>query len=148
MVETLFIELVRSFVYDRFALDPVSATVAGVHTHDHELGDLSEQGFGERRAFAEEWLARFLDTTEGLTPAQEIDRDLIVADLRGEVALHDFERWRRDPGVYSGVVTRGAYYGILREYSQMEERLALLAERLQQAPAVLEAARANLDPAR
>ncbi len=148
MVETLFIELVRSFVYDRFALDPVAATVMGIHTHDHELGDFTEQGFGERRAFAEEWLGRFTDANEGLTPAQEVDRDLIIAELRGEVALHDFERWRRDPGVYSGVITRGAYYGILREYSLMEERLALLAERLAQAPAVLDAGRANLDPAR
>src|SRR5581483_8938442 len=101
-----------------------------------------------RRAFAEEWLARFTGATEGLTPAQATDRDLILSDLRGEIALHDFERWRRDPGVYSGVVTRGAYYGLLREYSQMEERLALLAERLEQAPAVLDAGRANLDPAR
>lgn len=148
MVETLFIELVRSFVYDRFALDPVAATIAGVHTHDHELGDHTEQGYGERRAFVEEWLGRFTDANEGLSPAQEIDRDLIIAELRGEVALHDFERWRRDPGLYAAVVTRGAYYGVLREYSQMEERLALLAERLHQAPAVLDAARANLDPAR
>src|SRR5438067_2835800 len=148
MVETLFVELVRSFVYDRFALDPVSATVAGVHAHDHELGDLSANGFAARRSFSEEWLARMTEASEGLSPAQEIDRDLILAELRGERALFGFERWRRDPGLHPSVITRGAYYGVTREYAPMEERLALLAERLAQAPAALDAARANLDPGR
>ena len=148
MVETLFVELVRSFVYDRFALDPVAATVAGVHTHDHELGDYSADGFAARRAFAEQWLTRLEEAGEGLSPAQEIDRDLMLAELRGERALFAFERWRRDPTLYAGVITRGAYYGVMREYSPMEERLALLAERLAQAPALLDAARANLDPKR
>src|SRR5438045_5633374 len=148
MVETLFVELVRSFVYDRFALDPVAATVAGVHTHDHELGDLTATGFAARRTFSEEWRTRLGAAGEGLSPAQEIDRDLMLSDLRGERALFAFERWRRDPGLYPSVVTRGAYYGVTREYSPMEERLALLAERLGQAPAALDAARANLDPKR
>ena len=43
-----FIELVRQFVYDRFALEPVAATVAGVHQHDHELGDFTADGFARR----------------------------------------------------------------------------------------------------
>ena len=124
MVETLFVELVRSFVYDRFALDPVSATVAGVHAHDHELGDLTAEGFAARRAFSEEWLTRLRDVGEGLSPAQEIDRDLMLSDLRGDRALFAFERWRRDPGLYPSIITRGAYYGVTREYSPMEERLA------------------------
>ena len=148
MVETLFVELVRSFVYDRFALDPVSATVAGVHAHDHELGDLTAEGFAARRAFSEEWLTRLRDVGEGLSPAQEIDRDLMLSDLRGDRALFAFERWRRDPGLYPSIITRGAYYGVTREYSPMEERLALLAERLAHAPAALDTARANLDPRR
>ena len=148
MVETLFIELVRSFVYDRFALDPVVATVAGVHTHDHEYGDHSEAGYAARRAFSESSLRRFEEANEGLSPAQEIDRELILAELRGERALFGFERWRRDPGIYPALVTRGAYYCVTRDFAQLEERLALTAERLSNAAALLETARANLDPAR
>src|ERR1700741_5047114 len=138
MVEPLFLELVRSFVYDRFALDPVSATVAGVHTHDHEYGDHTAAGYAARREFSESSLRRFEEAGEGLSPNQEIDRDLILAELRGERALSTFERWRRDPGLYPGVVTRGAYYGLTRENAQLEERLALVTERLEQAPAVLD----------
>jgi uncharacterized protein (DUF885 family) len=146
VVETSFTELVRQFVYDRFALEPVAATVAGVHTHDHELGDLSAAGFAQRRAFSEEWLTRFEQVTEGLSPAQEVDRELLISDLRGERATASFERWRRNPGTYSDLITRGAYFALLRTHAPLEERLATLAERLAQAPAALDHARENLDP--
>ena len=142
-----FIELVRQFVYDRFALEPTAATVAGVHQYDHRLGDFTAAGFAARRAFSEEWLARFEGIDEALSPQQDIDRELILSDLRGERALFAFERWRRQPGLYSDVITRGAYYAILRAQAPIEERLALLAERLAEAPAALDAGRANLDPA-
>jgi len=145
-MDTSFTELVRQFVYDRFALEPVAATVAGVHTHDHELGDLSAAGFARRRAFTDEWLSRLEQVSEGLSPAQDVDRELILSDLRGERALHSFERWRRSPGLYSDVITRGAYFALLRTHAPLEERLALLAERLAQAPAALDHARENLDP--
>src|SRR5690349_15256751 len=131
MVETLFVELVRSFVYDRYALDPVAATVAGVHTHDHEYGDHTAAGYAARREFSESSLQRFEEAGEGLSPVQEVDRDLILAELRGERALVAFERWRRDPGLYPGLVTRGAYYGVTRDFAQIEERLALVTERLE-----------------
>src|SRR5919201_3491767 len=142
-----FIELVRQFVYDRFALEPVAATVAGVHQHDHELGDFTADGFARRRAFIEEWLARFEGVDEARSPAQYIDRELILSELRGERALFPFERWRRQPGLYSDVITRGAYYALLRAQAPVEERLAMPAERLSKAPAALDAARENLDPA-
>lgn len=149
MVETTFVDLVRQFVYDRYALDPVSATVAGVHQYDHDLGDVTADGWAARDAFVDRWLATFEGTdATTLAPAQAVDRDLLLADLRGEQALRPFERWRRDPGLYASLVTRGAYYALLREYSPMEERLAILSERLAKAPAALDAARENLDPAR
>ncbi len=147
MVDPSFTELVRQFVYDRFALEPVAATVAGMHDHDHTLGDLTADGFAARNAFTTDWLARFEGVTEGLSQGQDVDRELILSDLRGERAMLAFQRWRRYPGLYSDLITRGAYYALLRQYGTLEERLALLAERLGEAPAVLDAARRNLDPA-
>jgi uncharacterized protein (DUF885 family) len=138
---------VRQFVYDRFALEPVAATVAGMHEHDNTLGDLTAGGFAARNAFTTDWIARFEEVTEGLSTTQDVDRELILSDLRGERAMLSFQRWRRYPGIYSDLITRGAYYALLRQYGTLEERLALLAERLGEAPAVLDAARANLDPA-
>ena len=60
--------------------------------------------------------------------------------------MRSFERWRRQPTLYSDPITRGAYYAFLREHAPLAERVATLAERLAEAPAALEAAKANLDP--
>src|SRR5688500_6648205 len=94
-----FAGLVRSFVDGRFALDPVAATIAGVHDHDARLGNFSADGFAEREAFAQTWLQRFEAATA--VPAERTDRELLVAELRGQRAVQPFERWRRDPGLYS-----------------------------------------------
>ncbi len=142
-----FTELVRSFVDERFALEPVAATIAGVHDHDGRLGDFTADGFAAREAFAEIWLARF-EAASTDVPAERTDRELLIAELRGERALRPFERWRRQPGLYSDAITRGAYYALIREEAPLEDRLQALAARLEQAPAVLDAARSNLDPDR
>src|SRR5687767_5991471 len=142
-----FAELVRSFVDGRFALDPVAATIAGVHDHDARLGDFSADGFAERDAFAQTWLQRFESAATDV-PAERTDRELLVAELRGQHAVQPFERWRRDPGLYSDAITRGAYYALIREEGPQDERLHALAARLEEAPAALDAARSNLDPDR
>src|SRR5207253_10527482 len=82
-----------------------------------------------------------------LVPAERVDRALILADLRGERAVRAFARWRRQPTLYSDPITRGAYYAFLREHAPLAERVATLAERLAQAPAAVDAGKANLDPA-
>ncbi len=144
-----FADLVRAFIDDRYALDPVSATVAGIHEHDHRLGDFTADGFAARDAFSDGWLARFDALDESaLEPAQQVDRALIQSDLRGERALQEFAQWRRQPSLYSDVITRGAYYLLMRDHASLEARLAALAERLRAAPDVLAAAKTNLDPAR
>jgi uncharacterized protein (DUF885 family) len=61
--------------------------------------------------------------------------------------VRPFARWRRQPTLYSDPITRGAYYAFLREHAPLAERVATLAERLTEAPAALESAKTNLDPA-
>ncbi len=142
-----FSDLVDAYIDGRFALDPVAATIAGVHDHDERLGDLTAGGFAERRAFVEAWLGRFAAHDEGtLSPTERADRALLLADLRGESALAGFARWRRQPSLYSNAVTRGAYYPLIREHAPLADRLASIAARLEEAPAALAAGMDNLDP--
>jgi len=149
MVGTLLEATVKTFIEDRFKLDPVAATIMGNHSHDHRLGDLSADGFAARNEFTDDWLRRFTSMgEESLDPYQKVDRLLVLSELRGDKALQPFERWRRQPSLYPDLITRGAYYILLRGHSSPEDRLAMLAERLVEAPAALDAARANLDPAR
>jgi len=83
---------------------------------------------------------------DDLFPSERIDRALILAELRGERALRSFARWKRQPTLFSDAITRAAVYAFMREHAPLAERVATLAERLGEAPAVLSAAKANLDP--
>src|SRR5207247_6872429 len=106
---TALAQLAYDFAHGRYALEPVAATIAGIHEHDHRLGDFSADGFGERDRFNDEWLTRFEAVEDGdLSPFERVDRELILAELRGERAVRPFARWRRQPTLYSDTITRGA----------------------------------------
>ena len=144
-----FGSLVRRYVDERYALDPVAATAAGIHDHDARVPDLTAEGWAAREAFADRWA----DELESVAPQDldalgRTDRALLLAELRGQQALRSFERWKRQPGLYSDAVIRGAYYLLVRDEAPAEARLAALAERLARAPDALEAARANIEAER
>ncbi|TMG55956.1 MAG: DUF885 domain-containing protein [Chloroflexi bacterium] len=121
--------------------------MAGVHEHDHRFGDWTSDGFAARDRFVDEHLVPLEALVEDdLFPSERIDRALILAELRGERALRSFARWKRQPTLYSDAITRAAVYAFMREHAPLAERVATLAERLGEAPAVLSAAKANLDP--
>src|SRR5579859_6088241 len=147
--QAAFEQQVDAFVRDRYALDPTEATIAGLHDHDARLADLSADGFAARDAFTDRWLHVF-ESHDARTwsPGARTDLALVLGDLRGDKAVRPFERWRRQPSLYSDAITRGAYYALIREEGDVETRLGALAERLEQAPAALRHAVANLDPER
>ena len=147
--QAAFEQQVDAFVRDRFALDPTAATIAGLHDHDAKLADLSADGFAAREAFTDRWLHVFESHDPGSwTPAARTDLALVLGELRGERAVRPFERHVRQPSLYSDAIIRGAYYALIREEGDVETRLGALAERLEQAPAALRHAVANLDPDR
>jgi uncharacterized protein (DUF885 family) len=141
-----FRQQIDLFVRDRYALDPTAATIAGLHDFDDRLADMSEQGFADRDAFTDRWLHVFEShDASSLGPADRTDLALVLGELRGDKALRPFQRHRRQPSLYSDAITRGAYYALIREEGDVETRLEALAARLEQAPAALEHAIANLD---
>src|SRR5207244_4553711 len=144
-----FREQVERFVRERYAPDPTAGAIAGIHAHDARLAHLSEAGFAARDAFADRWLAVFESNNGQVWPAADrTDLALVLGELRGERALRPFERFRRQPSLYSDAITRGAYYALIREEGDVETRLGALAERLDQAPVALRHAVTNLDPER
>src|SRR5436190_5054572 len=147
--EPAFRQQLEAFVRDRYALDPTAATIAGIHEHDAKLADLSLEGFAARDAFTDRWLRAFESRDRSsLSATDRTDLGLVLGELRGEKALRPFERHARQPSLYSDAITRGAYYALIREEGDPETRLGALAERLEQAPAALRHAVANLDPDR
>jgi len=142
-----FSKAAAHIIDDVLAHDPIAATFAGVHTYDHDMPDLSADGFAQRQARAR----AYLDTLHGYDSApldvdDRLDRDLMLATievkLRELVEVQDF---RRNPSLYCDAAVNGVYAILLRDYAPFDERLPALRSRLEQIPAVLRSGTQNLD---
>ncbi|MGH3995672.1 MAG: DUF885 family protein, partial [Pseudonocardiaceae bacterium] len=138
--------LLDEFVAWFFENHPVAASGLGAEGFDDELGDFSAEGVRAREAGRNRWLDRFTAVDGELDLDDGIDRDLLVAMLRGEQLLSDWPAWRRDPGAYLGPVFSALYTPFLYRLRPDAKLAASAVERLRQVPDVLAACRANLDP--
>jgi uncharacterized protein (DUF885 family) len=141
-----FKQLVDDFLKNEFETSPVMATALGLTDYDERLDDMSESAYRKRDADAAEWLARFESVDlSTLGAADQIDRDLAIATLRGRTIAADWQVWRRDPTIYSGPILNGLFYLFLNRLRPTADLVDAAVARLEQVPRALEQATANLD---
>ncbi|MEU8246030.1 DUF885 domain-containing protein [Nonomuraea sp. NPDC048916] len=128
-----------------FSGRPVVASHLGADGYDHTLGDFSSAAFTSRAREEAGWLER-LSTPEAATPDDAIDRDLVLSQLRGSVALASWPDWRRDPAVYLSAIFTSMFTPFQQRLKPEPELVAAAVSRLAEVPGVLAACRANLDP--
>lgn len=140
--------LIDGLLQDQLTAWPVLGSSVGIEARDDELGDFSAEACGRREEDEESWLRRF----EAISPArldgeEQIDRELVLAALRGSAVMREWGTWRRNPDVY----LQPAVQGVLTLFLHRREPEGRLADaagaRLEAVAGVLEHARANLDPA-
>ena len=143
-----FDQLAQEFLDDEMAANPVAATAVGLSGHDDRLPDLTAAGIDARRVAEQEWARRFGEYDDSaLSDDQRLDRDLVLASLRRRTVMRDdWQEWRRSADTYTGPVLNGAFLLLLHRLRPESELVASAAARLRQAPQLLDAARANLDP--
>jgi len=138
-----FDQLIDEFMAEWFAEHPASATFLGVEGYDDQLGDFSAAAFERRDQQAAAWIDRFVPLDE-LSVDQEIDRDLVLSILRGNLVVSDWQVWRRNPDVYLGPCLNGVFGLFLHRLYPEESLATFAAARLRQVPSVLASARENL----
>lgn len=141
-----FLTAAKRIVDDYLEHQPVQATLAGLHEHDHRLPDLSADGFHDADLRAKAYLAT-LDRfpADALTAQDRIDRALLVAHF--STAIREYaERapHRHDPSLYSDTAVMGVYSLVAHDVSPVADRIAAVRARLEGIPALFDAARANL----
>ena len=139
-----FITLADRCIETSLAMDPEWATAAGDHRFDHKMTDRTLEAYQARRDHA----AAYLDSLatldpERLTAANRIDLAILVNHLELTVFTHDeLAPHRSDPRLYG---IGSAINGLLaRDFAPLRDRLENVRSRLEQIPAVLTAAQANL----
>ncbi|MFB9906048.1 DUF885 domain-containing protein [Allokutzneria oryzae] len=138
--------LLDSFVEWHLDAYPVRATLLGATGREDTLGDQSAAAWARRDAETRQWLDRFAAVDgAGLSLDDSVDRDLVVATLRGETILADEPEWRRDPAVYVGPILSGLFTLFLHRLRPEAELVASAVARLREVPGSLAACKANLD---
>jgi uncharacterized protein (DUF885 family) len=140
-------EASRAYLDLLVSISPESATRLGLHARDTELDDYSLAGFDaalkRREAMLTSLQARF--TAPHLSLAKKVDLELLEHALAVSLRRdRDLKPLARDPESYLAVLET-LFAMIARPYAPAEERARAVLARLEKVPAVVAAARANLD---
>jgi uncharacterized protein (DUF885 family) len=132
-----------------YEIQPTSATLDGVHTHDDLLEDLSRSAL-ETQARTLSGFARRLDeiSLDGLTEVERIEHPVIGANIRARIfEIEDVRTWERNPQYYADVLATSLATQAIFPYAPEEERARRVLSKLRQTPRLIQAARDNVkDP--
>jgi hypothetical protein len=137
---------VKTYFDQGLALDPVGATSLGVHDGDARLDDQSPAAHALEVKHLHATLAQLAAVdVSNLTPAQRNDRDILTAEIGGQLLEEEHvQQWRHNPDIYVGLATNGSYTLIERDFAPLAKRLQSVIAREKQIPALFAAAKKNL----
>ncbi len=142
-MSALFDQIVDWISAALWNLNPAEAVFLGKHSYDGRVPDLSAPVV-ESQLDRLEMLRERLGGLEGLSADQELDR--LHLGTAVDSALFEWRRvgwWRRNPMRYIDPLDTTLY--VTRSYAPAGVRAEIAADLLEEAPTVLDAARANLD---
>ncbi len=141
-----FTRLAREYLDERAERDPPAATGLGDHRYDDRLADPSGPARADERRALDGFAARLeaIDAN-ALSAEHRVDAAMMAGSVAGrvfeldELREHTWNPLRANPG-------QAVYQLLTRDFAPLPERLAALAGRLAQVPAVLAQARGQLGP--
>ncbi len=140
-----FAQLADAYFQEAVEDSPVLASVLGLEGYDDRLDDLSEEAFERRRRRVGHWVTEFDAVPEqGLSFDEHIDRDLILATLRGQAIMAEWQMWRRQPDTYLNPGLQGVFTLFLHRLRPEAELVRGAAARLRALPQSLADGRRNL----
>ena len=141
-----FDAIVKTYIDQDATTHPVGATSSGLHAGDAVMDDQSARAHaGEAfRLHATLDQLRLVDTHK-LTPRQVDDRDILAAEIGGQLLEEErVQQWRHNPDTYVSLATQGAYTLIERDFAPLAKRMQSVIAREQQIPALFKQAKLNL----
>jgi uncharacterized protein (DUF885 family) len=146
MVPSSFASLVDTFLREEYEDSPTLASSLGLTEYDERLDDTSAAAFKKRIEADDAWLGRFRAVAEAdLSPAERIDRDLLVSVLRGRQIVQPLEMWRRQPATYLNPGLNGVFSLFLHRLRPEKELAEAARARLGQVPRNIRDGLENID---
>ncbi|MGH2471283.1 MAG: DUF885 domain-containing protein [Candidatus Limnocylindria bacterium] len=101
MTSAPFSSLVKAYLDDRYEESPSWASSLGLTAYDERSEDLSAEAFRRRDTAVLEWTKRFgAFPDDALDQDERIDRDAVLASLRGRELTQPRLDWKRQPNTY------------------------------------------------
>ena len=142
-----FSKLVDEYLEFTWKLSPLNATFNGIHTYDDQIEGFTLQEARKRQEQNKNFVGRFereIDSSK-LSDDNRIDYQLILDGVKSQDFFLDRSReLERDPNVYPNILAGIGFLMFSREYAPYEERMTMLAKRMERMPQVLEAGKKNL----
>jgi uncharacterized protein (DUF885 family) len=139
-----FAELAREYLDDRTERHPDAATSLGDHRFDARLPDPSARARQDERRALDDWAARLAAIDHGALSAEHRVDAAMMAD---SVARRVFEIDELREHIWNPLLAnpgKAIYQLLARDFAPLPDRLASVAGRLAEIPAVLAEARAQL----
>jgi hypothetical protein len=142
-----FAQFAAEYLEAYAAAHPVRATKLGIHDHDSRLPDLSRAAIRRRVRELDRWLDRLARIDAGrLGGDARLDYRVLDHAIRAELLeLEQVRGWQRNPMLYNRLMADGTAGLVERRFAPLERRLGDLISRLEQYPAMIRAARKNLE---
>jgi uncharacterized protein (DUF885 family) len=141
-----FHQLVDKYFDFYFQFHPSQATEAGFHQNDSRLEDFSRSSVEAEITGLEKFQKQFGGLQASKLPEDSAgDLEILTSSIRARLLeLQSIQMWRKDPDLYTSVLSDSIFVIMRRNFAPPEERLRSLVARELQVPKVLEAARENL----
>jgi uncharacterized protein (DUF885 family) len=137
--------------FDRvyFHYGPSGGTMVGFHQYDSQLEDLSRPSIDAEIAALKNFEQRFAAIRPDDAPADFVprtDREQLLATIHSELlTLETIRPWQKNADNYSSTCANAAFVLMERKFAPPDDRLRSLVAREKQMPALLAAARVNLN---
>src|SRR6185436_10137298 len=138
--------LAHSYYEWRDSNYPVNSSDQGKHTWDDRITDYRMSAVRSRRQHVDSLLARVKAiSAQGWSKDDRIDKILLQSQLEGSAFFARVMRPEEsDPQVYVSELSNAVFSLIKKDYAPKRTRAMAAAARLEQAPRLLQTARANL----
>jgi uncharacterized protein (DUF885 family) len=141
-----FSSLVKDYLEERYEESPAWASTLGLTAYDERSDDLSAEAFRRREAAVLDWTRRFKATADdSLSSDERIDRDVILASLRGRELTQPLLDWKRQPNSYLNPSLGGVFTLFLHRLRPERELAEAARARLHGVTRHVADGKANLD---
>ena len=129
-----------------FPNQPTTGTLTGYHQYDPQLENYARKNIDDYVAALHSFEKRVeAIPPDGLDLTTRGDRDMVLANIRSTLLMLETIRpWEKNPDMYSGGISNGAFSLMERKFAPPDDRLRSLIAREKLMPSRLDQARENL----